>query len=992
MKPNLIVVCFFVLLLTAVACAAAQGDAFPFEDSVAPILIKNCLGCHNPSDPKGELDLSRKKTLLNGGDSGPAAVSGKPGESYLIERVTDRSMPPEGEGRPLTGDEVDALTRWIKSGISWPTGRVLSSTELTTDKRAGGDWWSLQPIARPAAPQVNDAIWLTTPIDAFILSKLEAQQLHPAQPAMQRTLIRRATFDLLGLPPTPAMTDGFCADDRPDAYGRLIDRLLASPRYGERWGRHWLDVVRYTESDGYEHDKFRPHAWRYRDYVIDSFNADKPYNRFVTEQLAGDVLQPITRDGLIATGFLVAGPWDEVQYVAASQTERKRAHEEQMEEILGTISQSVFAMTVNCARCHDHKFDPIPQADYYSMKAVFDGVEHSQGRTAGNRPIFTTAEEQQHAATIAPINEKIKRLQSQIAAVENQLPRPATLANVKRLPESLVPGKQGNALNAKLNTASLPSRGDFHEPPFTIECFAKLNSKDAFNVLVANNLKSSAAHWEIYSFAGAGDFSVYLPGYKPDTVRSGVDITDGQFHYLVMQFDGKQLRLYVDAKLVKEETLTRQADMKEVGHLYLGGYPPQNIGCDGVLDEVRISRGLRTVTGIPQGPFSADEATLGLWRFDKIEDSQFANYCPTQSEKNGKQLNAKRQALSKQLQVTQQELKSHVIPQAYLGYRRQPPRTHVLLRGDLKTPGQEVVAAGFSAVGNPIPRFGLSSESPEGMRRLKFAEWATSSEHPLTARVIVNRVWQYHFGNGLVKTPSDFGFNGGLPSHPELLDWLATDFIRSGWSIKHLHRRIMLSATYRQSSAINERAAELDPDNRFHWKFSPRRLEGEAIRDALLAVSDELNETIGGPSFQPFTVTVFNTHFYHLFDSERPEFNRRTLYRANVMTGRSPVLDALDCPTPSISDPRRRTTITPQQALALMNDSFVIRQAERCATRIREQVGDDLNQQVQHIYQEAISRSPTPNEAAEMTTLVKQHGLKTACWVLMNSSEFLYLK
>ncbi len=992
MKPVYVVLVFSSALLTSVSHAWAEGDAVSFEKTVAAILIKNCLGCHNPSDPKGTLDLSQKQAILKGGDSGPAAVSGKPDESFLIERVADGSMPPEGKGKRLTKQEIETLARWIKAGVSWPKGRVLSSLELTTDKRAGADWWSLQPIAESTVPQVKNSQWLETPIDAFVLSELEEREIQPSPLATKRTLIRRATLDLLGLPPTPTEIDRFLADDRPDAYSRLIDRLLASPRYGERWGRHWLDVVRYTESDGFEHDKFRPHAWRYRDYVIDSFNADKPYNRFVTEQLAGDVLQPVTRGGLVATGFLVAGPWDEVQYVAASQTERKRAHEEQMAEILGTISQTFFAMTVDCARCHDHKFDPFPQTDYYSMKAAFDGVDHSQGRTVGNRSILTAAEKQQRAADIAPVNQKIKQLQSQIAAIENQLPQPATLADPKRISESLVPGKFDKALNTKVNTASLPSRSVYHEPPFTVECFAKLNSKAAFNVLVANNLKSSAAHWEIYSFAGEGDFSAYLPGYKPNTVRSGVNITDGKFHYLAMQFDGKQLRLYVDAKLVKEETLTRQAGTNDVGRLYFGGYPPHKIGCDGVLDEVRISRGIRSVNGVPPGPLAADEETLGLWRFDKLENNQFANFVPAQSGKDARQLNAERQALSAHLQQIQQELKSHVIPLAYVGYRNQPPPTHLLLRGDLKTPGPEVIAAGFSAIKKPSPNFGLSSKSAEGSRRLKFAEWATSLEHPLTARVIVNRVWQYHFGKGLVKTPSDFGFNGGLPSHPELLDWLATDFVRHGWSIKHLHRRIMQSAAYQQSSAGNQRAAELDPDNRFLWKFSPRRLEGETVRDVLLAVSEELNHQIGGPSFQPFTVTVFNTHFYHLFDSEKSQYNRRTVYRANVMTGRSPLLDAFDCPAPSISAPKRRSTTTPQQALALMNDSFVLRQAERLATRTQETVGEDLGEQVQHIYRRAIGRMPTKHEVADMVTLIKEHGLKTACWVVMNSSEFLYLK
>ena len=983
----------FSFCIAVLACLPrAKSDDVLFEKTVAPILIKNCLGCHNPSDPKGELDLSVKASLLKGGESGTAVVAGKPNESYLIERITDGSMPPEDKGGPLTKEEIETLTSWIKSGITWPEKRILSSLELTTDKRAGVDWWSLQPISRPAVPKVKNSNWLKTPIDAFVLSRLEQQEIQPAKQAEKRTLIRRATLDLLGLPPTPAEIDRFLADDRPDAYEQLIDRLLASPRYGERWGRHWLDVVRYTESDGFEHDKFRPYAWRYRDYVIDSFNSDKPYNRFVTEQLAGDMLQPTTRDGLVATGFLVAGPWDEVQYVSASQAERKRAHEEQIAEILGTISQSFFAMTVNCARCHDHKFDPFPQTDYYSMKAVFDGVDHSQGRTVGNRSIFTPAEKQKHAATIAPINENIKQLKSLIADIDSQLPQPTTIADAKRLPDTLVPGKFGQALNTKVNTASLPSRKSLHEPPVTVECFAKLNSKTGFNVLVANNLKTSSAHWEIYSFAGAGDFSAYLPGYKPNTVRSGVNITDGKFHYLAMQFNGKQLRLFVDAKLVKEETLTKQAGTAEISKLYLGGYPPQKIGCDGVLDEVRISQGIRSIEYIPEGPLLADETTLGLWRFDKVENNQFANYNPARSDKNVKQLQAKRLALNEQLKKSQQELNSHTVPLAYIGYRNQPAPTQVLLRGDLKTPGPEVVAAGFATIKNPNSDFGLTSKSAEGTRRVKFAEWATSPEHPLTARVISNRVWQYHFGMGLVKTPSDFGFNGGRPSHPELLDWLATELVRNGWSIKHLHRQIMLSASFRQAAAINQRAVKLDPENRLLWKFSTRRLEGETIRDVLLDVSGELNQKIGGPSFQPFTVTVFNTHFYHPFDSDKAAYNRRTIYRANVMTGRSPLLDALDCPAPSISAPKRRTTITPQQALALMNDSFVLRQADRLADRTQKTVGGDLNRQVSHIYLTTLGRLPTENETTEMTTLIKQHGLKTACWVLMNSSEFLYLK
>src|SRR5262249_17466442 len=348
------------------------------------------------------------------------------------ERVAEGSMPPKKAGSRLAKTEVDQLRAWVQAGANWPEGRVLSLFELTTDRRAGYDWWSLQPLTQSAAPIVRNGAWPRNVSDFFILNKLEARGLEPASETDRVTFLRRAKFDLLGLPPTLEEIDAFTADRSCDAYEKLIDRLLASPHYGERWGRHWLDVVRFGESDGFENDKLRDHAWRYRDYVIQSFNSDKPYPQFIKEQLAGDVVSPPSRDGVIATGFLVAGPWDEIQNVGKSKLERQRAHEEQMEELVAAVSQTFLGLTANCARCHDHKFDPIPQTDYYRMKAVFEGVDHAEVKTSGvvergNMPFFTPEETHAQERLVAPLRARLQTLQQEVAKLDDALPGDATL-------------------------------------------------------------------------------------------------------------------------------------------------------------------------------------------------------------------------------------------------------------------------------------------------------------------------------------------------------------------------------------------------------------------------------------------------------------------------------------------------------------------------------------------------------------------------------------
>ena len=978
-------------LLAAAVTAAEPSGRVSFERDVAPLFRTTCVACHNSSDPKGGLDLATATTAFEPGDDGPRIVPGQPAASLLLERLVDGSMPPRGKRPRPTPSQISSVRRWITQGARWPKTLTIDRHDVTTDRWAGRDWWSLQPIRRPTPPFV-DAARAANPIDRFIAARLSQHGLVPNPPIDRRGFLRRVTFDLLGLPPTPRQLATFLSDTAPGARRRLVDRLLASPHHGERWGRHWLDVIGYTESDGFEHDKFRPHSWRYRDYVINSFNTDLDYDDFVRQQIAGDVLPESTRHSIAATGFLVSGEWDEVQNVGASKMEMQRAREEQIAELVGTVTRTFLGLTVNCCRCHDHKFDPLPQVDYYRVKAIFDGVDHRQGQNDdGNRSILPKHEIRQLELAKVPLKRQQESLKADLARLHRLLPGDAVPSKDSRTIDTLVEGRHGRALNAAHTQATLPSRTVYHQPPLTIECWALARSRDNFNVFVANNLKSSGEHWELYSFSGKGDFSVYMPGYEPATIRSNVVITDGRWHYLAMQFDGSSVRMFVDGTQVKHQPVTRKAKPGPLGTLDFGGYTPGPVGCDGAVDDVRISNTIRPINQVAPAPFTVDKSTVGLWNFDTLRDGLLPDLSRVTEKPARQDAKQRIRQLTTQLQTIQTRLGSLVHPMGYIGFRHQPEATHVLLRGDITNRGPRVNPAGLSAFPGLPGDLRLSHDATEAERRYRFARWVTDPRNPLAARVMANRIWQFHFGSGLVLNASDLGFNGGRPSHPLLLDWLASELIRSGWSLKHLHRQIVLSATYRQSSQSRPQAFDADADNRWLWRFQPRRHDAEVIRDSMLAVSGDLNSSMHGPSVRPFTVTVFNTHFYHLFDSADASFNRRTVYRANVITGRDPLLDCFDCPSPSVATPRRASTVTPTQALALMNNSFVIRQGRRFAQRVVDETGRDANRQANRMFQLAFNRPPTPRERQLVTSLIHDHSLEHACWALLNSSEFLYL-
>ena len=630
-------------------------------------------------------------------------------------------------------------------------------------------------------------------LDVFLGVSLEKAGLTGTPEADRATLIRRLSFDLLGLPPTPREIDEFAADPGPGAYERLVDRMLASPRYGERWGRHWLDVARYTESQGFEYDKLRDNAWHYRDYVIRSFNQDKPYQQFLMEQVAGDVLEPVTSDGIIAASLLVCGSWDEAGNSQANATQKAITREEELEDLVSVVGQTFLGLTINCARCHDHKFDPIPQVEYYRVKAVFEGVKHGE-RTIAPPGAVRLREEQ------------VARHQQAIAAAEKELA----------------------GLEAEGWQAAASKRGQ------------------GTNQMLAN---------------------------------------------------------------LTEDQRRRRA---------------------GILER----------------------------------------------------LGQERLALKS----------AEPLPVSYAGTRVQPVPTHRLKRGDVNSPEEIVTPGALSAITGLNPDLGLAADAPEASRRLRFAEWLADSRNPLPARVMANRVWQFHFGQGLVATPNDFGSAGARPSHPELLDWLAGRLIASGWSVKALHRLILASATYRQASAFNEQAARLDADNQLLWRFTPRRLEAEVLRDALLSVSGQINLQAAGPSFRPFDALKFPANAYLPTDKIGAEFNRRSVYRMNVNSGKEPLLDAFDCPDPSVKTPRRGVTTTPVQALGLMNNSFVQRQAAQLAARASREAGGDPLLAVKAAYRHALGRVPAPEEARRAADAARERGLVNICWALLNSTEFVYVR
>jgi hypothetical protein len=761
------------LVLGALPAGAAEKppsakDIQFFETKVRPVLADNCFKCHGAAKQRGGLRLDSRAELLAGGEHGPALVPGQPEKSLLIRALAHTEKPKMPPSKKLDAQQIADLTQWVKMGAPWPAGESASTStvrrgpfQITDKDRAH---WAFQPVKRPAIPQVKDTSWATNPIDAFILSRLEAKSLRPNPPATKRELIRRVTYDLTGLPPTPEEVEAFVADPSPRAYETLIDRLLASPRYGEKWGRHWLDLVRFAETNSYERDNPKPNAWRYRDYVIRAFNDDKPYNRFLKEQLAGDELAASGQenadaavDAIIATGFYRLGIWDD------EPSDPELARYDGLDDIITTTGQTFLGLTVDCARCHDHKIDPIAQKDYYRLLGFFRSINHF--RNGGPTDEVRLITDPDGRRSTAPL-----------------------------LPQMKGPGRKK------------PAPGD------TILCVTESGAR------------------------------------APDT--------------FVLQRGNPQAR----------------------GEKVEPGFP---------------------VILRPEAP---------------------------------------------------------IIP---------PP------------------SAGARTTGH----------------RLALASWIASTDNPLTARVMANRIWQYHFGRGIVRSASNFGLQGDRPTHPELLDWLASEFVARGWHMKALHRLILTSNAYRMSARNNAMALAADPANDLFWRFDMRRLSAEEIRDSILAVSGTLNLKMYGPGIYvdiPREVLAGQSRPGYGWGKSSPaEQARRSVYIHVKRSLLTPILESFDVAEPDRSSPVRFASTQPTQALGMMNSEFLNQQAELFSARLRGEAGEDVSKQVRRAICLAMSRPATDAEVRRGVQLIealrKQDGtsadvaLRYYCLVVLNLNAFLYL-
>lgn len=870
---------------------------------VQKLFEQKCTQCHGEAVQMGGLDLRTQQAILRGGESGPAVSPGKGEQSLLYRRIAGLKKPlmPMAPMPPLSAAEIALIRTWIDRGAEIDAGTRAANPlaapstvagykerEITPDDR---NWWSFKPPVRASVPAIADARWNRNPIDAWIKRSLDQKGLVPAARADRNTLIRRAYLDLIGLPPSPAEVDAFLADRTPQAFEKLIERLLSSPQYGERWGRFWMDVVRYADSSGYEHDFDNANAWRYRDYVIKAFNQDKPFNRFILEQLAGDELEDRDQDSLIATTFYRIGP--RVRY---REKDNPYYRYEYLDDTIRTTFQGFMGLSVNCARCHDHKFDPVTRLDYYRSMAMFFGqVEY-------NHPLAAPEKVAEYQRRKKAVDDQIRPLMAKVIQIEAPYRRAAFEKRLAKFPE---------------------------------EIQAAVRTPEAQRTPGQRLLASQILSIDVDPDAAAAQNVAAL--YS----RNRIKISD----------EDNQLR----------ETLLDQVET------HLKKTPAPLPVADGVRDgDYRLA---------PDG--AGDEPLPG--KGGRFEYGVECCYLPE------------------------------------AGKPYSPPPVYFAANGQNVSDDQKsfVVEPGFLSVLNRASEQ-ADIERPESVnssgRRLALARWIGSADNPLTSRVIVNRLWQWHFGRGLVATPGNFGRMGLKPTHLELLDWLATEFVRQGWSIKQMHRLIMNTEVYQMASSGSSAGnVELDPANLMLWRFPLRRLEAEAIRDSILLASGQLNPEAGGPPFFPAIPKSVRQSYLQgkwVMTEEGPATWRRSVYAYWKRGLKYPMFEVHDQPDPNVTCEMRNVTTVPTQALTLLNNEFVLIQARFFAQRVLREAGDDPAAQIRAFYRIAYSRKPVGSELERFQEFLKTQrsyhdakapaeaalaALTDAAHVFLNSNEFVYI-
>ncbi|MCH2114588.1 MAG: PSD1 and planctomycete cytochrome C domain-containing protein [Pirellulales bacterium] len=936
-------------LVFAVPCRAAKVD---FSRQIQPLFARHCYKCHGPNNAEGGLRLSNGNVAKAELESGATAVvAGDPHASALLARVASEDeslrMPPEGKG--LSAEEVALLERWVAEGAPW------------------ADHWSFQPIERPVVPTTRNRRWGSSPIDAFILRQLARGELAPAAPADKRTLIRRAYYDLVGLPPTFAQIEEFISDDSPGALENVIDTLLASRQYGEKWARHWLDLVRYAETNGYERDGAKDLIWKYRDYVIRALNDDKPFDRFVLEQLAGDELEDMDAESITATGYYRLGLWDD------EPADRELARYDYLDDILRTTGEGLLGMTIGCARCHDHKIDPILQSDYYSMLSFFSDISaHGKGVT-NHVPVVDPDQYQEFEQSVAEKKARQAELEAEIQQIEHQLVEAARALNPKF--ELEIGGDQSTVVIAdSIRTGQI---WKYTESPPGDHWFQIAFDDD---------------HWA----AAPGGFGRRgTPGPVLRTEWHSADIWMRKDFRLARVPAGKMI-----IKIYHDDDATVFLNGKQI--LTLGGH-------NASYDEVDVTEQAKDVwqTGRNTLAIHCHQAGGGqyidvgliIMPMDPIGSLMHGRGNELIGPATVQEWTQKKNELAKSKSTHLEFTPNHVMAVAEDERRK----TWILGRGLPALKG-DLVEPRFPLVLNP-PQAKVQARTNSSGKRLALAKWITSRDNPLTARVIANRVWQHHFGRGIVRTSSDFGYQGTPPTHPELLDWLAAELIDSGWSLKQFHKTIMLSSAYQMGSSSDERAIQVDPTNDLFWRFNMRRLTAEEIRDSILTVTDTLNSKMYGPPIFPKlsreVLATASMPGRAWGNSPIEEGARRTIYVHVKRSLRPPMLANFDVPDTDSPCAVRLTTTVPTQALGMLNSEFLNTQAERLAERVAIESSKDLEDQVAAAIRLLTGRVPSEEEIEADTDFfneLKLHenldsarALSVYCLMLLNTNEFIYV-
>ena len=975
-----------------------------FLDRVAPVLGRRCVSCHNSIDRKGEFSLQTRDEVLNSGFVEP----GQPDDSELLQVLMSHdgrkpTMPKSGE--PLKATEVATITEWIKAGAKWPDGFTIEDPVVDSS-----DWWSCNPIVKPDVNALMAASRpdVSNPIDAFVLKTLAEQKLTPSKPAEPQELIRRLYYDLIGLPPTPEEVEAFVrgaqqepAGTKPSAYERLVDRLLASEHYGERWARHWLDVVKYADTHGYDKDKLRPNAWPYRDYVIKSFNDDKPYARFIQEQLAGDVLFPGTADGILGLGFIAAGPWDWIGHaeVPESKIDGKVARHTDRDEMVSNTINTFCSVTIQCCQCHNHKFDPFTQEHYYNLQSVFAAVDRAE-RPYDLDPQVEKQRLQQ--------NDQLKTARAGLTTLNAAIQKDGG-------PELVALDKQIAELQPRAAPAAKRPEFGYHSGMSSKPDVEKWVQIDLGREVEISKIVLRPCHDEFNNIGAGFGFPVRFE------ISGGITTSDTTLHDATAKDVPNPGLVPYGVELPKTKarfvrvTATRLAPRQNdfilaLAELQVFDQAGNNVALQSAvtsLDSIEAPDRWRK-SNLTDGIWASagDEAAI-LQLAEAQKQRQIILDRITTAERT-----AERERLSKEIASLESQLKAlpsgklvyaaatHFTPKGSFNPTNGKPRAiHLLHRGSVQQPlapslpGTLPIQMSSDLSPSAAGHFNLPPDHTEGDRRAALAQWITRPDHPLTWRSIVNRIWQHHFGRGLVDTPNDFGRMGKLPTHPELLDWLAVEFRDNGQSFKKLHQLIVTSATYQQSSVHDASNSTIDSDNRFLWRTNRRRLGAEEIRDSMLAVSGRLDTKMGGPGYYLFALErpEHSPHYeYHKFNHHDAASHRRSVYRFIARSQPDPYMTTLDCADSSQSTPQRNETLTSLQALSMLNNGFSLTMSKHFASRLSTEASSP-SKQVARGFQLTSGRSPTESELTELTAYAEKYGMHNLCRLLFNLSEFVYV-